>query len=292
MRRGETHSWSRPFFSYEVRAQRLDTWYPSNANKFLKISSLSSSSSSSPSASSPVSSSSTCARANEQEQALCALGRARAQMAREGAILVSRRCFSRERTEVAVHDWGARWQRFGATSAGTSMNRVPFSPRCWLVRVTRGVSWDGRSWATWSIQVGSTRLPGIVVNVDVFSLWFAQHRGNGPSSLTSLPPSFPPSPLSSLPHPPSPPLPRHKYTSTPHNEDQFVDMPLRGEHAGAARVRRERRMRSCWRHEQMSIQKVLATVQHHSYGTRGQPPGREERDEKYCTATFWKRLSP
>ena len=39
-----------------------------------------------------------------------------------------------------------------------------------------------------------------------------------------------------------------------------------GEHAGAARVRRERKMRSFWRHEQMAIQMVLASVQHHSHG--------------------------
>ena len=44
-------------------------------------------------------------------------------------------------------------------------------------------------------------------------------------------------------------------------------MPVHGEHAGAARVRRERRMRSFRRHEQMAIQMVLATtVQHHSHG--------------------------
>ena len=48
-------------------------------------------------------------------------------------------------------------------------------------------------------------------------------------------------------------------------------MPMHGEDAGAARVRRERRMRSFWRHEQMAIQMVLASVQHHSHGApRGQ----------------------
>ena len=41
-------------------------------------------------------------------------------------------------------------------------------------------------------------------------------------------------------------------------ESPVVDMPVHGEHAGAARVRRERKMRSSWRHEQMAIQMVLA----------------------------------
>ena len=35
---------------------------------------------------------------------------------------------------------------------------------------------------------------------------------------------------------------------------------------GAARRRRERRLRSWWRHERMSIAMALATVEHHSYG--------------------------
>ena len=43
-------------------------------------------------------------------------------------------------------------------------------------------------------------------------------------------------------------------------------MPVHGEHAGAARVRRERKMPSFWRHEQTAIQMVLASVQHHSHG--------------------------
>ena len=46
-------------------------------------------------------------------------------------------------------------------------------------------------------------------------------------------------------------------------------MPVHGEHAGAARVRRERKLRSFWRHEQMAIQMVLASVQHHSFGKVG-----------------------
>ena len=49
-------------------------------------------------------------------------------------------------------------------------------------------------------------------------------------------------------------------------ESPVVDMHVHGEHAGAARVRRERKMRSLWRHEQMAIQKVLTSVQYHSHG--------------------------
>ena len=41
--------------------------------------------------------------------------------------------------------------------------------------------------------------------------------------------------------------------------------------AGSAGGRRERRLRSCWRHEQMAIQMVLATVQHHLHGAPRSP---------------------
>ena len=44
----------------------------------------------------------------------------------------------------------------------------------------------------------------------------------------------------------------------------MVDMPVHCEHAGAARKRRERSMRSFWRHEQMAIQTALASALHHS----------------------------
>ena len=75
-------------------------------------------------------------------------------------------------------------------------------------------------------------------------------------------------------------------------------MPVHGEHAGAARVRRERKLRSFWRHEQMAIQMVLASVQHHSFGKvgtshaalRGQKQGTRtvqgEEHELYHTAKF------
>ena len=63
-------------------------------------------------------------------------------------------------------------------------------------------------------------------------------------------------------------------------ESPVVDMPMHGEHAGAARVRGERRMRSFWRHEQMAIQMVLASVQHHSQGApRGQTTATKTRGE-------------
>ena len=40
---------------------------------------------------------------------------------------------------------------------------------------------------------------------------------------------------------------------------------------GAAKRRRDRRLRMHWRHEQLTLQMVLATAQHHSYGAfRGQ----------------------
>ena len=67
---------------------------------------------------------------------------------------------------------------------------------------------------------------------------------------------------------------------------------------GAALRRRERRLRSFWRHEQMAVQMVLATVTHHSFGKvgtahaalRGQKQGTRtvqgEEHELYHTAKF------
>ena len=67
---------------------------------------------------------------------------------------------------------------------------------------------------------------------------------------------------------------------------------------GSARRRRERRLRSFWRHEQMAVQMVLATVTHHSFGKvgtthaarRGQKQGTRtvqgEEHELYHTAKF------
>ena len=52
-----------------------------------------------------------------------------------------------------------------------------------------------------------------------------------------------------------------------------VDMSLHGDRnsGGAPKRRRDRRLRMHWRHEQLTLQMVLATVQHHSYGApRGQ----------------------
>ena len=59
-------------------------------------------------------------------------------------------------------------------------------------------------------------------------------------------------------------------------------MPVHGEHAGAARVRRERKMRSFWRHEQNGVLRNQRTA------TRS---GGEESEMKY-TATFRKSFSP
>ena len=51
-----------------------------------------------------------------------------------------------------------------------------------------------------------------------------------------------------------------------------VDMSVHGDHgSGAAKRRRDRLLRMHWRHEQLTLQMVLAAVQHHSYGAlRGQ----------------------
>ena len=55
---------------------------------------------------------------------------------------------------------------------------------------------------------------------------------------------------------------------------------LAGVH-GAARRRRECLLRQHWRHEQLSLQMVLATVQHHSYGApRGQTTATRTRAEE------------
>ena len=72
-------------------------------------------------------------------------------------------------------------------------------------------------------------------------------------------------------------------------------MPVHGEHAGAARVRRERKMRSSWRHEQMAIQMVLAfgatPLERRSTEPEDSHQDRGERHELYYTAEFRKRLS-
>ena len=69
---------------------------------------------------------------------------------------------------------------------------------------------------------------------------------------------------------PSPPLPPQPgcvsfLCETNVGGSLVVDMSLHGEHAGAARRRRQRRIRSFWRHEQMAVQMVLATASHHSF---------------------------
>ena len=84
---------------------------------------------------------------------------------------------------------------------------------------------------------------------------------------------------------------RYRYSRVNFSESPVVDMSLHGEHTGTARRRRERRLRSFWRHEQMAIQMVLVTVQHYSYGA---PLGQitairtgEGGNEKHYTADFW-----
>ena len=52
-----------------------------------------------------------------------------------------------------------------------------------------------------------------------------------------------------------------------------VAVECHGERAGAARRRWERRLPSFWRHEQMAVQMVLATVTHHSFGKVGTAGG-------------------
>ena len=55
----------------------------------------------------------------------------------------------------------------------------------------------------------------------------------------------------------------------------------------AAQRRKQRRLRSLWRHEQQSIAAALATYSHHS-AIRGQKTARagEEDNEMHFTATF------
>ena len=60
-------------------------------------------------------------------------------------------------------------------------------------------------------------------------------------------------------------------------------MSLHGDH-GAAWRRRQRRLRSWWRHEQQTVAAVLATVTHHSHskvGTANDAP----RDQRTVTST-------
>ena len=59
-------------------------------------------------------------------------------------------------------------------------------------------------------------------------------------------------------------------------------MMMAGRDSGAARRRRERRLRSAWRHEQLSVAMALAAATHHSaqqYGApRGQKPATKARE--------------
>ena len=68
-----------------------------------------------------------------------------------------------------------------------------------------------------------------------------------------------------------------------------VDMSVHGYHgSGAAKRRRDCWLRMHWRHEQLTLQMVLATVQHHSHGAvRGQSTASRTGEwgrEQYYTA--------
>ena len=100
--------------------------------------------------------------------------------------------------------------------------------------------------------------------------------------------TFPLPTHASEPRPPRPPLGstrlRFLCVRPVSAESPVVDMPVHGVHAGAARVWRERKMRSFWRHEQMAIQMVRCnTIRTAFCGTRGLPPELEEWHEMYHT---------
>ena len=128
------------------------------------------------------------------------------------------------------------------------------------------------------------------------------------------PPSFsttpnPPKPLLSLPPSPLPsPLTPKKSTTTTTRLRQVcvalcavicclspvVDMSVHGDHgSGAAKRRRERRLRMHWRNEQLTLRMVLATVEHHSYGApRGQLTATRTRAEERETYSAPRRQEP
>ena len=60
---------------------------------------------------------------------------------------------------------------------------------------------------------------------------------------------------------------------------------------GAAKRRRELRLRMHWRHEQLTLRMVLATVEHHSHGAlRGQTSATRTRAEERETYSAPRRL--
>ena len=72
-------------------------------------------------------------------------------------------------------------------------------------------------------------------------------------------------------------------------------MSLHGDrnNGGAAKRHRDRRLRMHWRHEQLTLQMVLATVQHHSYGApRGQVTATRTRAEERETYSAPRRQEP
>ena len=63
--------------------------------------------------------------------------------------------------------------------------------------------------------------------------------------------------------------------------------------SGAAKRRRERRLRMHWRHEQLTLRMVLATVEHHSHGApRGQTTATRTRAEERETYSAPRRQEP
>ena len=72
-------------------------------------------------------------------------------------------------------------------------------------------------------------------------------------------------------------------------------MSLHGDRnsGGAAKRRRDRRLRMHWRHEQLTLQMVLATVEHHSHGApRGQSTATRTRAEERETYSAPRRQEP
>ena len=65
------------------------------------------------------------------------------------------------------------------------------------------------------------------------------------------------------------------------------------ESTGAAKRRRERRLRMHWRHEQLTLRMVLATVEHHSHvAPRGQTTATRTRAEERETYSAPRRQEP
>ena len=72
----------------------------------------------------------------------------------------------------------------------------------------------------------------------------------------------------------------------------MVDAMAGVDHAtGAARRRRQRRLRAHWRHEQLSLQMLLATYDHHA-APRGQSKARSRGEESEMNHAFGQKTPP